>query len=459
MTMNTWKNRVDKGENRKTEFKVDLPGGSQLSKTAVAFANGAGGDILIGVSDQRELTGLSDEKLRNYPDRISGMIFDAISPSLIPEMFTVTIDNTTVLVIRIQPGHAKPYYLQREGSSEGVYIRVGSTNKRADRTMLIELARQAKGLSFDEEPAYDLPLDGFDISAFASDYQHYTHDKLTQTALENLRLVKPIHEVLHATRALQILTGSADFEYARIQCALFKGNTPLEFIDRKENAGSLLSQIEGAMQFLKQHIPLSGRIEGIQRIDRYEISMIALREAVVNAVVHRDYSISGSDIKVAIFDDRVEITSPGCLPNTLDISEIGTGRSEIRNHMIAGTLKRMGIIEQWGTGTAKMVKECGETPPVFRETGHHFKVVFERPFNAPKADDDGVTDGVHDIQTRLLSTIKRHPGLRSNHLAQKLSLTQITTERNLRKLKRSAQIAFNGAPKTGGYYVVEQPPE
>ncbi len=460
--MNSWLKKIRNGESRKVEFKREAPTGRKVAQTAVAFANGAGGDILFGVQDDGTIMGLSDEQLSSYPDRLSSMVFDSVRPSLIPEIFSVRISEKTILALRIHPGHAKPYFLQAEGEVDGVYIRIGATNKKADRPMLQELARQSKNLSFDEEIAYDQSLSDIDTTAFQREFGQYTGNELSHSQLENLRLAKSVHGTLHATQGLQLLAGSTeDFPYARVQCALFKGTTPSEFIDRKELTGTLVAQIEDAMAFLKQHIPLSGKIEGIQRIDRYEISMIALREAVVNAIVHRDYAIAGSDIKIAIFDDRLEITSPGTLPNALDIEEIGTGRSEIRNRAIAATFKRMGIIEQWGTGTAKILEECREYVPSFRESGGFVKVVFPRPKQmstrkqTPTQDGSqkGSQNGSQKSSQKILLTLAKDPHCTIAQLAEICGISTRAVQKSINRLREQNKIRRVG-PDKGGHWEV-----
>ena len=120
------------------------------------------------------------------------------------------------------------------------------------------------------------------------------------------------------------------------------------------------------------------KVEGLRRIDRYEIPLDVIREALVNAVVHRDCSISGSDIKFSIFDDRIEVTSSGALPRSLEIEDIIAGRSEIRNKVIARFFKEIDFIEQWGNGIRKMIrllKKSGLDEPQFRESGLFFKII------------------------------------------------------------------------------------
>ncbi len=377
------KQKIDGGENRKLEFKEKLPSKNQLIKTAIAFANGSGGEIIIGVEDnKKEIVGLPDELLTEYIDQISNAIYDTSSPAIIPEIVVETVDNKSILIIRIFPGNLTPYHIKSKDSYKGTYIRVGATNKIADKEIIRELERRRINVSFDEDIFYSSNIDNLNFEKLQKDFHDFTEKKLGKNDLFLLKLAKVQRDRPYPTNAGMLIAGRERvFDYAVIQCARFKGTTNDEFIDRKEFSGSLYNQVEYALKFAQTHIKLAGKIENVQRKDTYEIPLLAIREALINAVVHRDYSISGSDIKFAIFDDRIEITSPGVLPKTLDISELAEGRSVIRNKIIARFFKEIGFIEQWGTGIPKIYRTCrghGLAEPEFRESGMFFKVILSK---------------------------------------------------------------------------------
>ncbi|MFH0995079.1 MAG: ATP-binding protein [Pseudomonadota bacterium] len=169
------------------------------------------------------------------------------------------------------------------------------------------------------------------------------------------------------------------FPYAKIECARFKGTETKVFLDQTTIDEPIYATIELCMAFIKRNIALGSRIGEIFREDRCEYPLEAIRETIINAVVHRDYAIQGSDIKVAIFDDMLEITSPGPLPDTLPPDALGTGRSEIRNRVLAPIFKELKLIEAWGTGIQKMRAETQKYPGIeliLQETGHAFQVLF-----------------------------------------------------------------------------------
>ena len=372
---------IRKGESRKIEFKEYLPESNKISKTIISFSNGAGGKLIIGVNDKGKITGVSDDEVLEIPDKISNIVYDSCYPAIIPEIYIENINGKNVIIVEVFPGNLKPYYIKSKGKLKGTYIRVGATNKLSDEEMIMELERQRRNISFDEECVYDYDLANINLSKLNKEFFKFTKRKLNEENLINLKLIKEEHGIKYATRALILLTDNNLFNYARVKCARFKGNDTYEFIDQKELIGPIYEQVEDAIKFAKAHINKSGKITELQRIDEYEIPIIAIREVIANAIVHRDYSISGADIKFAIFDDRIEITSPGLLPKTLDIEDIKIGRSEIKNKVIARFFKEIKFIEEWGTGIKRIIKSCidaGLEEPIFMETGMFFKVIIKK---------------------------------------------------------------------------------
>ena len=172
-----------------------------------------------------------------------------------------------------------------------------------------------------------------------------------------------------------MLTGDY-FRFAKIQCALFKGCDRDEFLDKKEYSGPLYEQIEEAYRFVLRHINRSAEINGLVRKEKYELPVGAVREMIINAQCHRNF-MDASCVQVALFDDRLEITSPGMLYGGLTLQEALNGRSKIRNKAIAEVFSRMELIEGWGTGIRRIMKRAEEyelPTPEFMEIGDTFRV-------------------------------------------------------------------------------------
>jgi len=379
------KSYIEKGEGKTIEFKETLPSKNQIAKTVVAFSNTAGGKIILGIADKsKAIKGISEDQVNAWPDIVSNVIYDQCYPNIIPEISIIPFEKKMLLMIEIFPGSLKPYYLKRKGRSKGVYIRVGASNRIADDDMLQELERQRMNISFDEIVLYQYALENLNLTKLTSDFKQLTGKTLSFSDFLNLKLIKK-EQQHHPTVGGMLLAPQQDlieFEYACIKAARFKGNDMDEFIDHKEFRGALYDQVNMAMNFAKQYIAKNGKIQELQRIDQYEIPLPSIREALVNSVIHRDYSIRGSDIKFAIFDNRIEITSPGALPKSIEIDDIIAGRSEIRNTVIARFFKEINYIEQWGTGIQKMIRQCesaGLKSPHLIESGLFFKIIFFKP--------------------------------------------------------------------------------
>lgn len=296
-----------------------------------------------------------------------------------PEIYFENINGKNVLIVEVFPGATKPYYLKSDGKNKGTYVRTGATNRLADEEMILDLERQKRNISFDEEVVNNKKIDDLDIEKLKTDFSYLTGKTLSVEDLFNLKIMTKVNNDTYPTVGRILLAGKDDFmEYARIKCARFKGNDVNEFIDQKEFGGAIYIQAEMAMNFVKTYLEKSVKLEGLQRKDNYAIPLDAVREALINAIVHRDYSISGADIKLAIFDDRIEITSPGNFPKSLDINDILSGRSEIRNKVLARFFREINYIEQWGTGIRKIITLCEENGlkrPLFLESGMFVKVI------------------------------------------------------------------------------------
>jgi len=379
-------------ESRRMEFKEAFPKGDQLARTVVAFANGAGGKIVFGVRNEpREILGIADDELFSLEEKVSNHIFDRCTPAIIPEIYIQAVEGKNLLVVEIFPGSQKPYYIKSKGKYKGTYVRIGSTSRVVSQEMLESLERDKRKISFDAIPVYDLSPGDLDLKRFKEDYKNTSGHALNKEKLKNIGLLVSERDTFCPTHAAVLLSESPArkrlFPYAKVECARFKGTDTKVFLDQATIEGPVYAAVEPCLAFIKKNIALSSKIGEVYREDRWEYPLEAIREAITNAVIHRDYAILGSDIKVAIFDDMLEITSPGPLPGTLPIEELGTGRSEIRNRVLAPIFKDLKLIEAWGTGIQKMRNEVSKYPEielVLHEVGHAFQVQLRKKEVSPK---------------------------------------------------------------------------
>lgn len=196
-------------------------------------------------------------------------------------------------------------------------------------------------------------------------------------------MTKELNGVVYPTNALILFSDddlrNSMFHYAKVECARFKGTGSEEFIDQKSVMTNIAIQAEEAYNFVLRHINKGATVEGVYTVSHWEYPIKAVREAIRNAIVHRDYSLTGKDVKVAVYDDMIEITSPGLLPSSIDYSAMESRQSDARNKVIAPIFKRLGIIDQWGNGLKLIFDELKAYPQIgfqWKEVGLSFQVQF-----------------------------------------------------------------------------------
>ncbi|WP_143153596.1 helix-turn-helix domain-containing protein [Caloranaerobacter azorensis] len=415
---------IKNGESKTLEFKKEFPNNESIAKTVIAFSNTSGGKLIIGVDNNGKIIGLKENvDIFDLQDKIASIIYDDCYPNIIPEIYTANIDGKIIIVVEVFRGSLLPYYFKKEGKNNGTYIRIGATNRKASYDNILELERQKRNISFDEEINYDVDFYSLDISPIRLEFEK-VGKQIDMEKLKNLKLIKEENGKIYPTNGLLILLGK--YENCAIKCARFKGKTMDIFLDKKDYNGDLFSQLEKAESFIKNHINLRGEIKGLQRTDTYEIPIEAIREALINAVVHRDYTNMGRDIKVGIYDDILNIVSPGGFPSTLTEKDILEGRSEVRNKVIARVFKELNYIEQWGSGIKRIKSTClkyGLKEPIIKETGDFVDVEIYRevPESAGKVPESAgkVPEKYRDLseqEMRIIEYIKNNGKITSKEV-------------------------------------------
>ncbi len=449
-------------ESRRLEFKEKFPGGDQIARTVVAFANGAGGRIVMGVADDpRILVGIDEEELFKIEERISQCIFDQCQPTIIPEIYIQAAEGKSLLVVEVYPGFNKPYYLKKYGKLEGTYVRVGSTNRKASKETLDEMERQRRHISFDGVADYELIIDNLDLTQFIQNYQDATGRILDHQGLKKLGLMIEERGQYHPTHAAILVSDSYErkqrFPYVKIELARFKGNNTSVFLDQLTVEGPIHVTIESCLAFIKRNIALGSTIGEVFRKDFWEYPLTALREALVNAVVHRDYSILGSDIRVKIFDHLLEIISPGPLPDSIRPESLGSGRSEIRNRVLAPIFKDLKLIESWGTGIQKIRKEVSNYPGIqflCDELHHAFRVQFIKIPEKLNTPPNALASTLSSRQQKLLELFEKGIPISFRQLKQHFpDISDRSLQSDLWNLKQEGFINSEGHGR-GAYWIL-----
>lgn len=370
-------NLLKSSEGKTLEFKQDLSSAKGILKTVIAFANTAGGTLIIGIEDkQKQVIGVDDPL--KLEEKAANLISDSISPQLLPEIEVLSWRNTYLLAIQVFPSGARPHYLKSQGLENGTYIRVGSTNRLVDQSMLEELKRIKIDDSFDRQAIPELNSEAIDFRVASELFS--PERKLTHSDLLTMDILTHHQKKKVPTIGGMILFGKERLKYfpdSWIQMGRFSGLTKTHILDSQELIEYPVLAIDQVMAFVKKHAMHSIKIESVQHKDTWDLPIAAIREAIINAVVHADYSQQGAPIRVAIFDDRVEIENPGLLLFGLTIDEIKQGVSKLRNRVIGQVFYRLGLIERWGSGIKRIIETCieyGFAEPKFEEIATHFRV-------------------------------------------------------------------------------------
>lgn len=469
------------GESKNVEFKESLPEKSiKYMKSVVAFANGIGGKIIFGIADKtNEVVGVDKDNVFRMRDAIANAISDSCEPTIIPDISLQTVGERTVIVVEISEGRQRPYYIKALGKEGGVYIRVAGTTRLADAYMVKELMFEGDNRCFDQSICLGWDISEEDINclcrAMKDEAEKNTRNESQKASIKNVGrqqlcswgvLVQKDGK-FYPTYAYMILTGCGAL-HITTQCGVFKGTTKETFVDRREYTGTLWQQIEEAYQFVLRNIHMGAVFEGIYRQDVYEIPPDAIRELIINAAVHRSYLDHGN-IQIAIYDDRLEITSPGKIPMGQTLERMKEGYSKIRNEALANAFFYMNLIEHWGSGIPRIigkVKAAGLQEPEFIGGDVDLRInIYRGQINANgnKNGIDGVKDGDElavinemDHSRKLLKIVVENPTATQAQYAEQLGVSKRTVSRIFAALQEQGMLKQQGSRRKAKWVIIEK---
>ena len=373
---------IEKGEDTFTEFKEEKAHSDDLAAEIVAFANTEGGKILLGISDKKEVRGVSNPDKEML--RVENVSRNNCEPPLTVNIEKIKINNEIVLGIYIPKGPERPYRTNR-----GVYyIRTSSGKRQATREELLRLYQATRSFYYDELAVPATSVDELDILYFRRFFERFFQTRIEEDLdlnklLENMKILTRLDKNLVFTVGGYLLFGlnpQKELPFCKITVAKFEGNEIGEAFEKKDLEGNLEEQIKAADTVLNLYLKTRVRIKGFENELKPEIPKEVLRELVVNAVAHRDYHIA-SQIRIFIFDNRIEVISPGKLPNRTTLENIKLGVHSERNPLIVSYLAKMGYMTQIGTGIVRMIRLLREhtgKEPEFEERDQEFVVIIRR---------------------------------------------------------------------------------
>ena len=448
--------RIAQGESARLEFKSSFQ--KDAIQTRTGFANSQGGTVLVGVTDAGAVSGVTvgKETLNEW----LGQIKSSTSPALIPDIATHTAQGKTVVAIRMDEFPVKPV------NTKGRYFkRVASANHQFSSGEIADLYTQSLQLSWDayEARGYAVgQLSATKIQRFlrlVNQHGRFAVDESDpHAALQKLQYLKNDQPTWAA-----ILLFAEDPIRHNVHIGRFK--TPDMIIDDRQFTDTLFEVVEQSMKFLVSHISVAFEFDGsIQRKERFDYPLAALRETLVNAVVHRSYT-DPNDIQIKIFDDKITIFSPGTFYGNISVADIQTDnyRSSLRNKLVAEGFYLINAIEKYGSGFIRIRRAMQDYPEIqfdVQEFQGGVMAVFthksgQAQYATPQVTEHPQDEGLNEGLNSLFAHIAQEPGQRTPALAKTLNTSAKNIERWLQQLKAQGLVEFRGSKKTGGYHPVQ----
>lgn len=430
-----------------------------IKKEIIAFANCDGGKLYIGVRDDGTVVGL------NNPDEVSLQISNTVRDSIKPDvtMFlhyqTIEEDGKKIVAVNIQRGTDRPYYLAKKGMHpEGVYVRQGYSSVPATDTAIRRMIKETDGDRFEAMRCLSQEL------TFEAAKKEFALRKV-DFGLQQMRTLKLIdQDNLYSNLGLLL----SDQCVHTIKVAVFQGTDQTIFKDRREFTGSLMQQMNKVYDFIDFRNQTRATIKKLLRIDVRDYPEIAVREALLNLLVHRDYSFSASAL-ISIYADRIEFVSIGGLMPGLDLEDIMIGISVCRNQDLANVFYRLHLIEAYGTGMGKIMKAyegIGERPTIettknaFKITLPNINAKYEKE-NASVPKTEAIASSVSGAEKNLsneekvLEYARSHSAVTRNDVIELLGVSTSTASRVIRRMVKNNLLKQNGKARSTNYTILK----
>ncbi|MCX6253587.1 MAG: putative DNA binding domain-containing protein [Bacteroidia bacterium] len=450
---------IKQGENESIEFKTSF--GKEVIESIVAFSNAKGGKVIIGVNDNKIIIGItiSDESIQNWINQIK----QNTDPQVISDVQTFKLNNKNIVVFDVMEYPIKPVSYRNK-----YFKRIANSNHimRLDEITNEHLKTINSSWDFYPDPNHSLEDISLEkVNRLIDKIEKRTENKIALSPLEFLNKLEIIRKN-QLTFGGYLLFAKDYCTISDVQVGRFKGQTTI--IDSISLNNDLLTEADEIISFIKKNLMVEYIITGEpQRTERFDYPLDAIREIVINMIVHRDYRDSSASI-IKIFDDRIEFFNPGILFGgiTIEILLSGNYSSKTRNKLVAKVFKEIGLIERYGSGIMRIrriCKEYGIIDPKFEEVFNGFRVIlFKEKLKVAEEDTenvtenvtDKVTDKVTDNQKKIIDHLKENNRTTTAELAQKVGISQRKVKENIRKLKEIGLLTRIGSEKNGHWQVM-----
>ena len=408
-----------------------------ILKTVIAFANTSGGKIYIGIDDDGKVLGV--QKLDTDILKLSNSIRDSIKPdiTLFTSILVEKIDGKDVIVVDVQKGVSSPYYLTDKGiRPSGVYVRQGASSVPATDSSILKMIRDTDGDNFEELRSLNQNLDFVFLKKEFED----ANIKLEHSQMRTFNIID--EDGLYTNLGLLL---SEQCPHT-IKAAVFEGSTKEIFKDRFEFSGSLLKQMKDVYSFLNRYNRTNSEITGLKRTDTREYPEIAIREALLNSIVHKEYSYSSSTL-ISVFDDKIEIVTIGGLTKGLSEDDIMLGVSILRNRNLANIFYRLKLIEAYGTGIPKIIESYNEynVKPKIEISSNAFKITL--PNTLKEKSSSKLEKNLSDKEYLIVNMLKENEYIKRTDIEKNLSISSSMAIKLLRNMVENSIIEKLGKGK------------
>jgi ATP-dependent DNA helicase RecG len=447
-----WLHLIKQGENEKTEFKTSF--NTEVIETLVAFANSKGGAVMVGVANDKRIVGasLQEESIQNWINEVKNKTV----PSIIPDVELIEVELKNIIIF------STPEYPVKPVSYKGKYFkRVKNSNQQLLVSEVVNLHLQSLNTSWDAYPDNHHHLDAISFDKVQQSIEVLKNRNFTinESPLAFLRKYDLIRED-KPTHAAYLLFKQNDSIATTIELGGFQD--PITIKDTSRTKTDIITQVEDVIGYVKKHINVALIISGAtQNQQKWQYPLEAIREIVLNMIIHRDYR-SNSDAVVKIFDDKIEFFNPGKLPDDITIQDLldNNYKSTPRNKTIAEFFKNLGWIEKYGSGIGRIInffRESRLPPPTFQnQSGGFLVTIFANKTPNDTLNDtlkDTLNDTLNNREQIIKQMILKNKDVTQEEIAEKCDISLETIKRDMNKMQKANIIKRIGSKKTGHWHI------
>lgn len=478
-------NLLQQREGVRLEFKAQ-PNINAIAKSITSFINTKGGDLIVGIDDNKKVLGIKNAQQKSL--EIQNALVESIKPTAPISVQVVNYENKDIILISVWEGAKKPY--QHKGI---IYNRIDQVTKITSPEKLTNLISQRKQADFHWErmPVLGAELKDLDTAELKDTiklYKEYKKEAKIED-IEDFLIQVGLFQNGSLSNACIVLFGKNPIRFipqSKIRLTLFPSKTSgNQFIDDKIFEGNVFKNITAIFNYLDIVYGKTLTVKGILRTDKPNYPVLAMREGILNAIVHRDYNSVKGFLQISIYSDRTEISNYGALPDGITIADLSIEHNSIlRNPDIAQMCFYRKYIEMLGSGTQRMIRDCKENKfktPIWKQKRNATTVIFPDVAHNRKSEGitkditegiskgiiakvkgitegitEGVTEDVKDKITKILLVLYKEGGVRNVNIEKITGIPAKSLERYIKQLRDAGIIEFKGANRTGGYYLTKK---